>query len=129
MKKILTILFSIVSISVFAQKAEPAKSYEYVFSPGHYIRLAGNNMIIGESLSIASAVLIVVAETQTRNTYYGSNSDPNTILVLIAVVGELVSLGEFIAAGVNLHEAGKRMIELKMGLSSSVNRIGVTVNF
>jgi len=128
MKKILILLFTIVSFSAFAQKAEKTKPVETLYSPGHYIKLAGSNMIFGETLSIVSAVLIVAGATETSRSYSSSNSRVNA-LQLTGFAGEIIALGAFISAGVNLHEAGKRMIELKMGVTSSTNTIGVAVNF
>ena len=129
MKKFLIFIFVSASFSAKAQTADTTKASAHKYSPGHYFKLAGNNLIIGTSLSLVSGVAIVTGSSGHAGYYESSKQSLLDLLVVLGIVGEAISLTEYISAGINLHRGGKRMIELKMGMLSDINQVGVMLVF
>src|SRR5437868_633888 len=110
MKIFLILLFSVITFTAKGQRQDSTKTVERNYSPGHYLKRAGNNLIVGTFLSIGSGVVLVITNDHNNNL----SSSSKSLITTIAVVTEIISIGEYFSAGVNLNKAGKRMIELKM---------------
>jgi hypothetical protein len=114
MKTISLLIAILFSLNVYSQRQDTLKTVEHKYSPGHFFKKAGNNLIAATLIGIGSGILIAVNDDAT---------------IIAGGVGEIVSLVEFISAGVNLRKAGKRMIELKMGVMANNNQIGLVLMF
>src|SRR5690349_16136308 len=122
MAKSSLLIFGILCISYFSygQRRDSTERYERTESPGYYLKRAGGDLIAGTVLSISSALLIVGSES-----FHNKDENLQEIMILLGAGTELFSLIEFISAGVNLRQAGKRMMHMKMGVS--VNRVGLVL--